>query len=353
MTKSVRKRPSGRGERIMAKMTFLAAEGCLFSGISGLVDAFYIANLWNRTLNHQGPDPLFETEIVTVEGDTVLASGGIRVHPDRAMRDVNRTDLILIPPILPVDEPLTPRMGDISDWLIDRYRKKTNIAAMCTGTFMLAETGLLDGKIATTNWQFGRRFRRRYPKVHLRLDRVLTEDGGLICTGAATSMYNLGLHLIRTFGSEALASVCSKALLVDPNRDSQAPYFFFSARKDHGDKDILEAQAWMEKHYGDPITIDAIAGKAGISPRHFKRRFRKATGESPLGYLQNLRMEAAKRRLETTLDNVNEITCRIGYEDSSTFRRLFKRHTGISPREYRDKFSRSKNPTITAETGSA
>jgi len=290
---------------------------------------------------------------VTVEGDPVCANGGIRVHPDRAIKDVDRTDLILIPPFLPVGDPLTQKMGDISDWLVERYRRNTNIAAMCTGAFVLAETGLLNGKVATTNWQFARRFQCRYPKVHLRLDRILTEDGGLTCTGAATSIFNLGLHLIRTFGSEALASVCSKALLVDPNRDSQSPYLVFSARKSHGDTDILEAQEWMEEHYADPITIDAIAREAGISPRHFKRRFRKATGESPLGYLQNLRMEAAKTRLETTLDNVNEITCRIGYEDSSTFRRLFKRHTGISPREYRDKFLRSRHPSIAAGAGSA
>lgn len=334
-------------------MTFLAAEGCLFSGISGLIDAFSIANLWNRAMNKPGPDPLFETEIVTFEGDMVRAYGGIRVHPDGAIKDVDRTDLILIPPFLPVDEPLTQKEGVISEWLIDRYRRKTNIAAMCTGTFMLAETGLLDGKIATTNWQFARRFRRRYPRVHLRMDRILTEESGLICTGAATSMYNLGLHLIRVFGSEELASVCSKALLVDPNRDSQSPYSIFSARKDHGDASILEAQEWMQKHYADDITIDAVAREAGISPRHFKRRFRKATGESPLGYLQNLRMEAAKKRLEATLDNVNEITFQIGYEDSSTFRRLFKRYTGISPREYRDKFSRSRPPDITVATGNA
>lgn len=337
----------------MARMTFLAAEGCLFSGISGLIDAFSIANLWYRALNKERSDSLFETEIVTVEGETIRANGGIQVHPDGAIKDVNQTDLILIPPFLPVDEPLTEKAGEISEWLIDGYRKKTNIAAMCTGTFMLAETGLLDGKIATTNWQFARRFRRRYPKVHLMMDRILTEEAGLICTGAATSIYNLGLHLIRAFGSEDLASVCSKALLVDPNRDSQSPYSIFSARKDHGDASILEAQEWMQEHYSDNITIDAIAKEAGISPRHFKRRFRKATGESPLGYLQNLRMEAAKRRLETTLDNINEITFQIGYEDSSTFRRLFKRYAGISPREYRDKFSRSKHPHITAETGNA
>ena len=337
----------------MARMTFLAAEGCLFSGISGLIDAFSIANLWYRALNKERSDSLFETEIVTVEGETIRANGGIQVHPDGAIKDVNQTDLILIPPFLPVDEPLTRKAGEISEWLIDGYRKKTNIAAMCTGTFMLAETGLLDGKIATTNWQFARRFRRRYPKVHLMMDRILTEEAGLICTGAATSIYNLGLHLIRAFGSEDLASVCSKALLVDPNRDSQSPYSIFSARKDHGDASILEAQEWMQEHYSDNITIDAIAKEAGISPRHFKRRFRKATGESPLGYLQNLRMEAAKRRLETTLDNINEITFQIGYEDSSTFRRLFKRYAGISPREYRDKFSRSKHPHITTETGNA
>jgi transcriptional regulator GlxA family with amidase domain len=249
-------------ERIMARMTLLAAEGCLSSGICSLIDSFSIANLWNRALNKQGPDPLFETEIVTVEGDPVSANGGTRVHPDRAIKDVDRTDLILIPPFLPVGEPLTQKMGDISDWLIERYRRDTIIAAMCTGTFVLAETGLLNGKVATTNWQFARRFQRRYPKAHLRLDRILTEDGGLTCTGAATSIFNLGLHLIRTFGSEALASVCSKALLVDLNRDSQAPYLVFSARKSHGDTDILEAQKWMEEHYADPITIAAEAGNS-------------------------------------------------------------------------------------------
>jgi transcriptional regulator GlxA family with amidase domain len=337
----------------MARMTFLAAEGCLFSGISGLIDAFSIANLWYRALNKGGSDSLFETEIVTVAGETVRAYGGIRVHPDGALEDVNQTDLILIPAFLPVGEPLTQKVGEISEWLIDRYRRETDIAAMCTGTFLLAESGLLDGKIATTNWQFARRFRRRYPKVHLMMDRILTEEAGLTCTGAATSMYNLALHLIRTFGSEEVASVCAKALLVDPNRDSQAPYLVFSARKNHGDADVLKAQEWMEEHYSDPIPIDAIAGKTGISPRHFKRRFKKATGESPLGYLQNLRMEAAKKRLETTLDNVNDITFQIGYEDSSTFRRLFKRYTGISPREYRDKFSRSRDPHVTVETGNA
>ncbi len=194
---------------------------------------------------------------------------------------MNQTDLILIPPFLPVDEPLTQKVGEISEWLIDRYRRKTNIAAMCTGTFMLAGTGLLDGKIATTNWQFARRFRRRYPKVHLRMDRILTEEAGLICTGAATSMYNLRYHLIMTFGSEALASVCAKALLVDPNRESQSPYSIFSARKDHGDGSILDVQGWMEGHYAENITIDAIAREAGISPGILSSGSERPPGNPP------------------------------------------------------------------------
>jgi transcriptional regulator GlxA family with amidase domain len=132
--------------------------------------------------------------------------------------------------------------------------------------------------------------------------------------------------------------VCAKAFLVDPHRDSQAPYAIFQPRKGHGDEKILRAQQWLEANYGDNVVIDELAARVGISPRHFKRRFRKATGETPLGYLQNVRIEAAKEKLANTRDNVNEITYRIGYEDSSTFRRLFKKHTGISPREYRDKF---------------
>jgi transcriptional regulator GlxA family with amidase domain len=162
----------------------------------------------------------------------------------------------------------------------------------------------------------------------------------LICTGASTAIFNLALHLIRRFGGDALSTVCAKAFLVDPNRESQAPYAMFRSRKDHGDDKVLEAQQWMEENFARNISIDAVARQVGISPRHFKRRFRKATGATPLVYLQNVRIEAAKEKLETTQESVNEITYCIGYEDSSTFRRLFKREIGLSPREYRDKFCR-------------
>jgi len=323
----------------MPKVSLVAGQGCMLSGIGGLIDALTIANLWHQALCKEAPVTLFKTEIVTSDGRPVCTNGGIQLLPDRSIHDVECTDLVFVPPfLLPRGGGFDGKTTDLTDWIVAQYDRQTPIAASCTGVFLLAETGLLDGKIATTNWQFGRLFQHRYPKVRLRLERILTEDRRLICTGAATALFNLALHVIRMFGSEELACVCSKALLVDPSRDSQAPYVIPRSQRNHGDADILKAQQWMEGHYAENFPIDTVARRVGISPRHFKRRFKKATGELPLGYVQRLRIEEAKKKLETTRENMEEITCGIGYDDASSFRRLFKKHTGLSPREYRDKF---------------
>ncbi|MCP4576531.1 MAG: helix-turn-helix domain-containing protein [Deltaproteobacteria bacterium] len=231
----------------------------------------------------------------------------------------------------------------IQEWLIHHYNRNVRIGALCTGVFILAMTGLLDGKVATTNWQLKRRFKKQFPKVLLKPDQVLTEDSGLICSGAVTSMYNMALYVIELFGSEELARVSAKSLLVDPSRTNQTPYMITKFGKNHGDREILKAQRWMEDHYSESISIDEAARHVNLSPRHFKRRFKQATQETPLAYVRQIRLEAAKRRLETTTDNIDEITRQIGYEDSSTFRRLFKKFTYLSPREYRDKFGHHRN----------
>lgn len=324
----------------MIKMTFLAIDGCLFSSINNLIDAFGIANLWHRALDKTATDRLFETEIVSVDGAPVCANRNVCIHPDRAISDECAADMIFIPAFSEMVYLSAPEINSILSWIVTQYQRGVPIAATCTGAFLLAETGLLDGRIATTNWQFARMFRRRYPNVHLNIDRMITETDGLICTGAVTAIFNLALYLIQRYGGEELSSICAKSFLVDPNRESQAPYAIFRSSKGHGDDQVLEAQQWMEANYAQTISIDAVAQKVGMSPRHFKRRFRKATGATPLVYLQNVRIQAAKEKLETTQESVNEITYCIGYEDSSTFRRLFKREVGLSPREYRDKFCR-------------
>lgn len=325
----------------MAKITLLAENNCVASAIAGTIDALSVANLWWLYMGNQGPGPLFETEIITLDGEPVVAQGGICLTPSRAMHETETTDLILLPAFLPPFDMDNPRTRAICQWARQNHERGNEIASTCTGTFLLAETGLLNGCAATTNWQFATLFQQKYPQVNLQIDRLLTREKRLYTTGAATAFMNLCLHLIEKYGSASLASICAKSLLVDTDRHSQAPYMVYNFRKNHSDQQILAAQQWMEKNYGTKFSIDQVALSRGISPRHFKRRFKEATHETPIAYLQRLRIENAKQLLERSRDTVNEITWKIGYEDINSFRRLFIKHTGLSPKEYRNKFSSS------------
>lgn len=324
----------------MAKVSFIVDTGCCFSGISGLIDSFGIANLWHADKTKTSGTPLFETELLSPDGQPVQVGGGFRVAPDGCFADREKTDVVVIPSFLPNTELLCDNARAMLDWISDQYRRGARVATLCTGSFVLAETGLLDHRQATTNWLYVRKFRRRHPKVHLKPDRILTRDSGLICAGTSTAFYHLGLHLIDMFGSPELSALCAKTLLLDSKKTSQASYAMFSGYKEHGDQEIRKAQESMESRYAETFSMEQLARQVGISPRHFIRRFRKATGETPLNYLQQIRIETAKSILETGGATVDEITQAIGYENSGTFRKLFKTFTGLSPREYRDKFAR-------------
>lgn len=329
----------------MKKIVFLAYNSCMSSAISGLVDAFAIANSWSlqklraQTVKGLQTDPLFEMEIASLHGGTIHANGGMQIPTDKKIDEVQDADVVLIPPHMCGFNPDEEEQTELLPWLQELYRNNVRIGAICTGVAILARTGLLNGRIATTNWQVVRSFRKRFPLVQLKPERILTEDCGLICTGAITAQYNLALHLISLFGSEDLARDCAKVFLVDPNRSTQAPYMITTFRKSHGDASILKAQTWIEENYSKAFSTDDVANLVGISPRHFKRRFKSATGENPLKYTQQVRLEIAKSQLESTQDNIDEITQRVGYSDTRTFRRLFKSYTSLSPREYREKFS--------------
>ena len=320
-------------------LTFLAAENCFASGIASMLDMFVVANRWHEHMSGKS-EPLFTTEIVSPGGTPVISGGCMQLLPSRPVEGADATDFVLLPPFIPLPDCSTAGFAGIRDWIGKRYRDGVPVAAMCTGSFLLAETGLLDNKRATTNWQFAGKFKRYYPQVDLRIEEILTEDSGLICSGAATSIYNLGLMIIGRYGSAELAAACGKALLVDSSRSSQAPYFVRQQNKYHRDEEILKAQRYLEQNYPNICRIDEVAEHVHLSSRHFKRRFRQATGQSPIQYLQMVRIDAARQRLELSHDTVEQITAGVGYEDCSTFRRLFKNTTTLSPREYRDKFLR-------------
>ncbi|OGR25098.1 MAG: hypothetical protein A2277_05770 [Desulfobacterales bacterium RIFOXYA12_FULL_46_15] len=325
----------------MVNIAFIVDNGCLFSGVSGLIDSFNIANRWHSANTGEWLNPLFTTQILSQDGGAVKVSGGFQVMPEGSFQNFTKPDVVVVPPYLPNADFLPGISAPLLDWIVARYEQKTTIASVCTGSFVLGETGLLDDRRATTHWFFTKLFKRRYPKVLLEPDKVLTQDKGLICSGSVSAFYHLGLHLIENFGSSHLAAQCSKSLLVDPSKASQATYAMLNVHKSHGDKAILFAQEFIESKFADTIKMEALAKQVGISPRHFIRRFKKATDETPLRYLQQIRIEKAKNYLETTSVTVNEITQGIGYENSSSFRKLFKEATGLSPSEYRSRFARS------------
>lgn len=328
----------------MTHITFLAYPDCAVSCITGCIDAFAIANRWNTFTGRPRDNgaPLFTWDVVSLDGTPVQGGSGFMVQPDASIHDVEQTDLILLPGFLPPLNFIGMVPEALAAWLKKHNKKGAMIGTICTGAFMLAETGLLDGRIATTNWAFAEYFRKLYPSVNLKPERIIAEDGNFISSGATTSFLDLCIYLIEKFGNGELARYCSKSLLVEPGREMQSPFFIFHFQKDHGDETVLKAQLHMEDNFSQAISIEALASELGISPRHFIRRFKTATGDSPLLYLQRLRIEAAKQKLEETMKTVDEITRQVGYENTNSFRKLFKNNTGLSPREYRNRFSKTR-----------
>jgi transcriptional regulator GlxA family with amidase domain len=321
----------------MKKITILAIHNTIATTVMGPMDIFFQAGqLWNHI---QGIPlrPYFTVEIVSADGKPVKCLNNAGLQPHRPMVEVDQTDLIIIPSITDIEK--TIRHGAPAlDWLKQQHRRGAHIASICTGAFFLAETGLLNGKTATTHWGFVDLFRRMYPRVHLKPDRLITDEGTLYCAGALGAGMDLSLYLVENYCGRDVATQCSKALIYDMGRNSQAPYSVFQFQKSHADEAVVQSQEWIETHHTEEIDMNGVARKHGMSRRTFERRFKKATGDTPLAYLQRLRVESAKRQLETDSRTFDEISYHVGYENSSHFRELFKKHTGLLPTAYQRKF---------------
>jgi len=329
----------------MPHITLLAYNECTTTGIYGFIDVLSMANRWHDHLNQyeNATSPLFTWDIVSIDGKPLQAEGRVTVVPHCSIHDVGATDFILVPGFLPPINFIGSLPEALTEWIQRQHNNNILIGSTCSGTFLLAETGILDGKTVTTNFRFTRSFKKHYPSVNLKPERILTEDSGILCSGATSSLYDLSIYLIEKFGYKELAAVCRKMLLMEP-RHTQSPYFIFDYQKNHADLVVKKAQSHMEENFTEPISLESLAKTLAISPRHFARRFKNATGDSPLLYLQRIRIEAAKQKLEKTMQSVDEITQHVGYEDPNSFRKLFKKNTGLSPREYRNRFSHLLKP---------
>jgi transcriptional regulator GlxA family with amidase domain len=324
-------------------------DGITALGVAGSVDTFTAANaVGGEKAEKNGirrtSTPLLQWRIESPDGKQVETASGQVVRVDGPINPRASADAIIVTgPFVANLERLFAR-PDILKPLLAALRRQhargTLLASYCTGSFILAEAGLLDGGVATTHWAQAKAFAKRYPEVDLRVSEILTEQNHILCSGAVTTSLNLALQIVEKLAGADVAAATGKMMLIDTNRVSQSAYASMPEANTHTDALVARAQRWMEKSLRQGFSLSELARHLAVSERTLNRRFKLATGEAPLRYLQSLRVDVAKRLLEGRAASVEAVSARVGYNDFSTFRRLFKRETGLSPREYQRRFAR-------------
>lgn len=321
----------------MKHITILVTPGSNLASIDTPRRAFLSVN---EELKNKNESPLFKVEIAGSVKEIKLNNGIYTIHPDVEIKNLKKTDLVIIPAFEGDIKKGVEQNSDLIPWIIQQYRKGAEVASLCVGAFLLAATGLVDGKSCSTHWRATNDFKKMFPKVNLVPDKIVTDENGIYTSGGAFSSSNLILYLIEKYAGREIAVHCSKTFQVDIDRDSQSPFIIFKAQKDHNDIHIRKAQEFIEKNVHERISVDQIASLLSIGRRNLERRFKKATSNSLVEYMQRVKVEAAKQRFETSTDNVNEVMYNVGYNDAKAFRNTFKRFTGLSPVGYRNKYNR-------------
>jgi transcriptional regulator GlxA family with amidase domain len=322
----------------MTDVTVLFLDGTFSSTAIGPMEVFrHSGSLWN-VLTGKRADPGFRVTTASADGRAVRCDGDIRIQPSAALADIRRTDLIFIPSSGISLDDVVERNAAVVPWLRRWHKRGVAIASVCSGVGLVAATGLLDGKRATTHWGLAERFREKYPRVKWMPELMVTEDHGFYCGGGVNAALDLSLYLVERFCGHEIAMQSAKALLIETSRAWQAGFAIVPLKTDHSDDSISSAQEWLHQNFHQTFPLEAPARRVGMSLRNFVRRFKHATGDSPLIYLQKLRVAAAKRLLESDHRTMHEISGAVGYQDPAYFRSLFQRHTGVSPSAYRRRF---------------
>ncbi|WP_113637453.1 GlxA family transcriptional regulator [Nubsella zeaxanthinifaciens] len=309
--------------------------------IEAITPPFRSFNTANEFLTAFGRQAIFDVEYVGLNEYVPANNGEYTVKTDRLLKDVTETDLLFIP----------PTFGSTTNGIIANaaaiphfkqlHQKGASLASLCIGAFLLAETGLLDGRKCSTHWAHISEFRERYPNVEVEDGAIITEHDNIYSSGGASSLWNLILYLIEKFADREIAVMIAKYFALDIGRDSQSQFAIFRGQRNHADKDIQKVQDYIEKHYEDKITIETLAALINTGRRTFERRFKQATNNTPIEYIQRVRIEAAKLHFEASRKNVSEIMFEVGYTDTKAFRDIFKKITGLTPIEYRNKFAKT------------
>lgn len=321
----------------MKRVSILVPESSVMQAIA---DPQYLFTAVNQFLLSNGKSPLFEVELVGAKREVKLNNGSYTIHTDRLLKEVKKTDLVFVPALFGDMTTAIEKNKAAIPWIVEQYKKGAEVASLCVGAFLLASTGLLKGKKCSTHWGFQSEFREKFPDVEVVEGSIVTEEKRIYSSGGANSYWNLLLHLVEKYANRETAILASKYFAIDIDRNSQAAFAMFKGQKGHRDAQILQAQQYIEDHVHERLTIDALADRAAMGRRTFERRFKLATSNSVSEYIHRIKIEAAKRSFESSRKNINEVMFDVGYTDNKAFRMMFKKVTGLSPIEYRNKYNK-------------
>jgi transcriptional regulator GlxA family with amidase domain len=331
----------GGRDGVLEVTVVLLEEGYASTAI-GPIEVFHSAGvLWNW-LHGEQQAPRFRVRVASIDGGAVQSLCGVGLVPSCSIGEVKRTDIIILPASGWDVQQHIARHTALLPWLRRWYARGATIASICSGAAFLAECGLLDGRRATTHWGVADAMRERYPKVNWQTDQFVTEDGRLLCSGGVYASIDLSLYLVEKYCGHEVALKCAKSLLLGMPRSRQAGYAVVPLSPPHADERIRLTEQYLQAHYDRSVSIEQMAMRAGLGARTFLRRFKAATGRLPGAYLQLLRVSAAKELLEHGAASIERVSAKIGYEDVAHFRSLFKRHTGMTPAQYRERFAQMR-----------
>jgi len=295
----------------------------------------------NKFLAAMQREPLFDVHLVDLVKETRQRDGLFTIQPDLLIQDVSKTDMIIIPAIHSDFQKSLTENAAFLPWIKEQYKAGAEIVSLCIGAFFLASTGLLNGKQCATHWSTANEFRTLFPEVNLVDDKIMTEEDGIYTSGGAYAYLNLLIYLVEKYAGRDVAVVTAKAFMIDIDKISQSPFIIFQGQKSHTDEPVKKAQEFIENNFEEKITVDQLASMLALGRRNLERRFKKATSNTVVEYIQRVKMEAAKKGLESSRENVNEVMYNVGYTDTKAFRTTFKKITGLSPVQYRNKYSRA------------
>jgi len=310
------------------------------NNLSSIIGAYKILTRANTIWKEKTKKGRYEIELVGISKKVDFHNGLFSVKPHTHISKVTKTNLIIIPSLNHNFQKAMKENKPLVEWVVEQYKNGAEVASICTGAFLLASSGLLNGKTCSTHWAFADSFRTMFPKVNLQTDRLITDENGIYTNGGAYSFLNLILYLVEKYFDRQTAIFCSKVFQIELDRQNQSAFIIFSGQKSHSDEVIKQAQDYIENNLQDKISIEDLASKFAVGRRNFDRRFIKATGNTPIEYAQRVKIESAKKSLETSRKNINEVMYEVGYSDVKAFREVFRKISGMSPLEYRNKYNK-------------